>query len=133
MGRASFRVGQTVKSEHFCLSLENFSMLSMMLITMGAQLSPQLLTEKGSFQAEPKEKSESGKSPSKPKLCRYPSKNIAVESGPSKSAKTIPKLYLQAAMGHASFGISRNTPVCCACSKLQPSSRRSSILKNIKF
>lgn len=89
--------------------------------------------EKGSFQVEPKEKSESGKSPSKLKLCRYHSKNIAVESGLSKSARTTPKLYLQAAMDHASSGISKNTPVCYACLKLQLSSRRSSILKNIKF
>ena len=69
------------KLEHFYLNLENFCMLLMMLIIMGALQSMLHQTDKELFQEEPKAKFESGKSQNKPKLCRLLLKNIEVEFG----------------------------------------------------
>ena len=125
MESAFFQDGPTVKSEPFCLNQESFSMSSMMPTTMAAlQLqSPQM--EKGSFPEVLRDKSESGKSPSKLKLWKSLLRNTAAEFGPFRSVKTTLKLSQQVVTDLASYGTSESTPDSFACSKLLPSSKLS--------
>lgn len=97
--------GLMEKLEPSCLNQVNYSMLSMMLITMDVLLSLLLLMEKESFLGVLKDKSESGKSLNKLKLWKSHSKNIEVEFGVSRLAKIAMLLSQLVAMDLASYGI----------------------------
>lgn len=88
--------------------------------------------EKESSQEELKEKSESGKLPSKLKLWKFPSKNIEAECGQFKSAEIIALPSQQVVMVPAFYGTSRNIPECSVCSRRQLLSKLFLIPKNIK-
>ena len=105
MENLSFLDGLMVKSEHFCLNQVNYSMSSMMPITMDVLLSLLLTMEKESFQVELKDKSESGRSPSKLKLWKCHSKNIEAEFGVFKLAKIVMLLFQLVVMDLVFYGI----------------------------
>ena len=112
-----FQDGLMEKSESSFLSQENFSMSSMMLIITAVPQSPSLPMEKESFQEELRVKLGSGRSLNKPKLWKFPSRNIAVEFGPSKSVRITVRPCQPAVMAHASYGTLKNTQDCCVCLK----------------
>lgn len=84
MVKALFLAGLTARSEHSYLSQASFFLLLMTLTITVAPQSPQHLTDSASFQEEPREKLEFGRSLSKNRLWKCLLRSIDQEYGQFK-------------------------------------------------
>ena len=123
MARASFQVGQMVRSAHSCHNQESYYMLSTMPTTTESLPFSPLTTARESFPVVKKVRFVSGRLAVRLRLWRPRSKSIVVALMKLRSTRTTLKLYHHHTMVHASFGISLHTLVSCASSNRQCSSQ----------